>query len=186
MDRARRAGSLAPLVPHYEAQRWPSFCGIASAVTILKSFEQRELEMLNQWTFFRETVGPIRRSATVALRGMSMEALAAAIEGYGVDALPIYGADLDPNSLSGLLSRCSDPTVRLVVNYSRRAVGQAGFGHFSPILAFDGLSDRGLILDVASRFEPVWITSSDLLDAMLTIDRGTKRTRGLVLVTCPD
>lgn len=48
------------------------------------------------------------------------------------------------------LRRCSrDPSALMAFSYSRKALGQTGSGHFSPIGGFNEARDKVLILDVA-------------------------------------
>ena len=44
----------------------------------------------------------------------------------------------------------SRPGDYVLVNYDRKALGQAGPGHISPLGAYDAKTDRFLILDVSS------------------------------------
>ena len=70
----------------------------------------------------------------------------------------------------------------VVVNYSRRALGQPGGGHISPLGAYDADSDSFLILDVNPTRAPwVWVRAADLVAAMRTFD--TVENRGYLLVS---
>lgn len=69
----------------------------------------------------------------------------------------------------------------VVVNYVRRAVGQQGGGHFSPLGAYDAASDSFLLLDVNPTAAGwVWIPAPVLIGAMRTFD--TLEHRGYLLV----
>ena len=76
----------------------------------------------------------------------------------------------------------------VIVNYSRKALGQEPGGHISPLAAYDEKADRFLILDVARyKHPPVWVTTSDLFDAMNTPDSdNADKTRGYVLIAGKD
>jgi hypothetical protein len=70
----------------------------------------------------------------------------------------------------------------VIVNYVRRAVGQDGGGHFSPLGAYDADSDAFLLLDVnPSAAGWVWIPAPTLIKAMRTFD--TLENRGYVVVS---
>ena len=73
----------------------------------------------------------------------------------------------------------------VIVNFSRKALGQQTYGHISPLGAYDGKADRFLILDVARyKYPPVWVKTSDVFAAMNTEDAANdNKTRGFVLVT---
>lgn len=72
----------------------------------------------------------------------------------------------------------------VIVNYLRRAVGQEGSGHISPLGAYDALSDSFLVLDVNPAAAGwIWMPASTLIDGMRTFD--TLENRGYVLVHAP-
>ena len=70
----------------------------------------------------------------------------------------------------------------VLVNYARRALGQKGGGHISPLGAYDEQSDSFLIMDVNPNRAPwVWVAAEDLVEAMRTFD--TIENRGYLLVS---
>lgn len=70
----------------------------------------------------------------------------------------------------------------VLVNYSRKALGQRGGGHISPLGAYDQDSDSFLILDVNPNSAPwVWVRSDDLIRAMRTFD--TVENRGYLMIS---
>lgn len=70
----------------------------------------------------------------------------------------------------------------IIVNYSRKVVGQNGGGHFSPLAAYDKVSDSFLVLDVnPNRDTWAWIKSNVLFAAMGTFD--TIENRGYLLLS---
>ena len=76
----------------------------------------------------------------------------------------------------------------VVVNYLRKALGQVGGGHISPLAAYDPQNDSFLVLDVARyKYPPVWVTADRLFAAMDTQDADNQnKSRGYVLVQKPD
>lgn len=69
----------------------------------------------------------------------------------------------------------------IIVNYSRKALGQKGGGHISPVAAYDKKSDSFLIMDVNPNKAPwAWVKSIDLFNSMKTYD--TIENRGFILV----
>ena len=81
-----------------------------------------------------------------------------------------------------LAQNLATPHNFVVVNYSRRALGQPGDGHISPLGAYDADSDSFLILDVNPTRAPwVWVRAADLVAAMRTFD--TVENRGYLLVS---
>ena len=70
----------------------------------------------------------------------------------------------------------------VLVNYARKALGQTGGGHISPLGAYDAASDSLLIMDVNPNRAPwVWVRSDDLIAAMRTFD--TIQNRGYLLIS---
>ncbi len=69
----------------------------------------------------------------------------------------------------------------VIVNYTRRAVGQPGGGHISPLGAYDTASDSFLVLDVNPASAGwVWMPTATLVQGMRTFD--TVENRGYVVV----
>ncbi|MBS1129148.1 MAG: phytochelatin synthase-like protein [Proteobacteria bacterium] len=69
----------------------------------------------------------------------------------------------------------------VIVNYQRRAVGQTGGGHISPLGAYDAESDSVLVLDVNPSHHPwVWMPLATLIQGMRT--RDVAENRGYILV----
>ncbi len=72
----------------------------------------------------------------------------------------------------------------VIVGYQRKAVGQDGPPHISPLGAYDAQSDSFLVLDVnPSRTDWAWIPAETLIRAMRTFD--TVENRGYILVSAP-
>jgi Phytochelatin synthase len=69
----------------------------------------------------------------------------------------------------------------VIVNYTRRAVGQAGGGHISPLGAYDAASDSFLVLDVNPAAAGwVWMPTVTLVQAMRSFD--TVENRGYIVI----
>jgi len=83
--------------------------------------------------------------------------------------------------LIGNLQRGGD---YVIVNYQRKAVGQNGGGHISPLAAYDTASDSFLVLDVNPAAAAwVWMPAATLIAGMRSFD--TVENRGYLLVS-PD
>jgi hypothetical protein len=115
---------------------------------------------------------------------MTLAELAALLSSHGVKAEAIHGDQLSLEQFRGLLrANLSQPGDRLLANYNRPSLGQAGGGHIAPLAAFHAASDRVLILDVARyRYPSVWVPVADLWAAIRTIDSTSGRSRGLVTI----
>ena len=85
---------------------------------------------------------------------------------------------LDPSSLSLdsfraelLAALSSSPLSRLVVNFRRAELGQAGGGHWSPLAGYDAGTDSFLVLDVAKyKMPPFFVRADKLYGALATVD----------------
>jgi hypothetical protein len=70
----------------------------------------------------------------------------------------------------------------IVINYSRKPLGQKGGGHISPLVAYEEKTDSFLIMDVnPNKDQWVWVQFTDLIKAMNTFD--TIENRGLLFVS---
>ncbi len=70
----------------------------------------------------------------------------------------------------------------VIVNYQRKAAGQEGPAHISPLGAYDAQSDSFLVLDVnPSRTDWVWMPAANLIRGMRTFD--TVENRGYTVVS---
>ena len=80
--------------------------------------------------------------------------------------------------LVGNLKRRGD---YVIVNYQRKAVGQQGPPHISPLSAYDDQSDSFLVLDVnPASASWMWMPIATLIKGMRTFD--TVENRGYILV----
>lgn len=71
----------------------------------------------------------------------------------------------------------------LVISYSRKILGQTGSGHFSPLAAYDPVSDSVLILDTARfKYGAHWAKLPLVYEAMKPMDPDTGRSRGYAVL----
>lgn len=67
----------------------------------------------------------------------------------------------------------------MAVSYSRKALGQTGSGHFSPIGGYCKSSKRVLVMDVARfKYPSYWVTLEDLFNSLTPVDAATGQPRG--------
>lgn len=115
--------------------------------------------------------------------GLQLHQLAALLTANGIDVTTRVVDDAMPedtirNELVANMHQAGD---YVLVNYSRKTLGQGDVGHISPLGAYDKKSDSFLVLDVNPNTSKwVWITTHDLVAAMRTLD--TVENRGYVLV----
>jgi len=193
--RTRRA-DYGALVQWYETQANLAYCGVASSVMVLNSLAvaapKAEGYRTNRfWTQTNLFTVPASKSfveaTRVAREGMTLEQLHGLLASVGTRVQRYHGENLSLEQLRWLLRRgLAEGSDRLVANYDRRALGQTGGGHISPLAAYDPDQDRVLILDVARyRYPAVWVATPDLWRAIRSVDRSSGRSRGVLTVEAP-
>lgn len=184
---------LGPLSQWLETQANLAYCGVASSVMALNSLAVTApaaagygpYHFWTQQNLFDAAAGRrFTEPELVARQGMTLEQLHGLLAGQGVQVDRHHGENLSLGQFRMLLRRSlSDPGDRLLVNYRRSELGQQGGGHISPLAAYDLAGDRVLILDVARyRYPSVWVPAADLWRALRTVDPGSGRSRGLVII----
>lgn len=183
------------LIPNFAQQKNQSYCGVASAITVLNSLPVKKpvdpayapYAYFTQTNFFTRAVNKVINAQTVRAQGMTREQMARALAGLGVRTKTLSGDALTDASLRTLLKSALGPDGRFVLaNYYRATLGQVGGGHWSALAAFDAQSDRVLILDVARyKYPPAWVPLDALRRALDTLDTTSGKKRGLVIVSMP-
>lgn len=115
--------------------------------------------------------------------GLQLSQLGTLLRGYGLDvSIRVANGSLSDATIhKELVENLKHPGDYVLVNYTRKALGQNGDGHISPLGAYDAQSDSFLIMDVDPNIAGwVWVSSADLIAAMRTFD--TVENRGYVLV----
>jgi len=190
--RTRRA-DYGALVQWYETQANLAYCGVASSVMVLNSLAVKAPKAEGYgtnrfWTQTNLFTVPASRSfveaSRVAREGMTLEQLHGLLASVGTGVRRYHGDNLSLEELRLLLRRgLAERSDRLLANYDRRALGQKGGGHISPLAAYDPDQDRVLILDVARyRYPAVWVTTPDLWRAIRSVDPSSGRSRGVLII----
>jgi len=178
------------LVHTYVSQERPSYCGVASSVTVLNALPIAAPDpVFNQVNFFNPAAQRIRSAEDVGRGGMSLDDLGDLLRAHPVEAKVVHASDTTLEDFRATVSKnLGNASDYVIVNYDRSEVGQESLGHISPLAAYDAPSDRFLLLDVARyKYPPVWVAAADLFRAMRTTDPSTGKSRGFVLVSpAPD
>ncbi len=75
----------------------------------------------------------------------------------------------------------------MIVNFSRKFLGQTGDGHYSPIGGYHQQRDLVLIMDVARfKYPPYWVSLSSMWNSMRVKDDQTGLSRGYFIVSIPN
>jgi hypothetical protein len=115
--------------------------------------------------------------------GLTLQELRGVLAAHGVRATARHAAADDGVAAfrTDLLAAFGESERFVIANYDSRSIGQAGYGHISPLAAFDAVTDSVLLLDVSGHLNPwFWVPVRDLYLAMHTLD-GTAY-RGYVTV----
>jgi hypothetical protein len=190
---SRERADYGPLAEQFLTQANLAYCGVASAVMVLNSLAvpAPAVEGYGAYRFWTQANvfdPPATRAfahpARVAREGMTLPQLHGLLASHGLVVERHHGERLSLEQFRALLRRnLADPGDRLVVNYHRPAVGQAGGGHIAPIAAYHGPTDRVLILDVARyRYPSVWVPVEDLWQAIRAVDASSGRSRGVLVL----
>ena len=181
------------LAPNFTVQQTQSYCGIASAVTVLNSMPigkpvepvYAPYAYFTQKNFFTPKVEKIISARIVMSQGITREEMTDALAQLGVKTRTIAGDTLTDDSLRTLLQTAlGDDGQFVLANYFRANLGQVGGGHWSVLAAYDAQTDHVLILDVAKyKYPPAWVRLGTLRQALDTLDTTSNKSRGLVLVT---
>jgi len=121
----------------------------------------------------------------------SVEEFRAAVKEVCIERVDNFDPSLpliEDEAESGCSSKCCDKEQDsrkfLVVTYNRGTLNQTGSGHFSPIAAYDPISDKVLILDTARfKYGPHWVSLPLMFDAMIPCDPSTSQSRGYILLS---
>ncbi|EAQ74049.1 putative phytochelatin synthase-like protein [Synechococcus sp. WH 5701] len=182
-----------PLAEQFLTQANLAYCGVASMVMVLNSLAVPAPSAAGYgsyrfWTqenvFEAAATRAVLSPEVVARQGMTLQELGDLLASHGLQARAIHGDRLSLAQFRLLVrSNLAQSSDRLLVNYDRKALGQAGGGHISPLAAYNAATDRVLILDVARyRYPSVWVPLTDLWQAIRTTDTSSGRSRGVVVV----
>ena len=193
MESTARAAYWA-LSAQFVTQKTQAFCGAASLVMVLNNLpvtkpttaEYAPFGIFTQDDLFDTTTDPIVRADWIAHHGITLDQLGKLAAHFGVQAEIVHAtADGLPAFRRKVAEALATPGQYVLVNFKRSALQQVGYGHISPLAAYDARSDRFLIMDVARyKYPPAWVKATDLYAALDTVDVGNGgATRGYVILT---
>lgn len=163
------SADLPGLSRWFQAQEKRSWCGVATAVTVLAAL--RGQAMAQEQLFTREA-SAVRSWWAVTFGGMSLGDLEGLLAAHGVVAERHHADEGVAVFRAAVVANAGRADDYLIVNWQRSALGQEGAGgHLSPIAAYDAAGDRVLVLDVAAhRYPWAWFPLPRLFAAMDTRD----------------
>src|SRR6516225_8593616 len=183
-----------PLASNFLTQKTQAYCGVASIVMVLNALgvpappvpEYAPYRTFTQDNLLTQETDAILPRETLARQGMTLDQIGGILATEPVKAEVHHASMSSVDEFRKLASAyLGEPGHFVIVNYLRKALGEQSGGHISPLAAYDGKTDRFLILDVARyKYPPVWVKTADMFAAMNTPDAvNDNKSRGFVLVT---
>ncbi len=170
------------LAEQFHTQADPAFCGLGTLVVALNALAIDPGRMWKgPWRWYTEELldccVPLD---TVRARGLTLDELGCLARCNGAVATVHRAVDADESALGSAIAAAAGGDGSVVVaSYDRRALGQTGGGHFSPIGGWHAGRASALVLDVARfKYPPHWVAVSRLHEAMRSVDPETGRSRG--------
>jgi glutathione gamma-glutamylcysteinyltransferase len=177
--------SYFKLAQQFHTQSDPAYCGLGTLVCALNALG---IDPARQWKgpwrwFSEELLDCCKSLEEIRQLGLSLDEVACLARCSGADvAMHRPGAEHAIGRFrEHAIETARDETAVLIVNYSRRTLGQTGDGHFSPIGGYHAGSDSVLVLDTARfKYPPHWVSVEQLFAAMQAQDGATGRPRGWI------
>ncbi|KAL4156298.1 hypothetical protein PRNP1_005329 [Phytophthora ramorum] len=176
-----------PLAEQFITQAEPAFCGLATLAMCLNALQIDPGRLWKgPWRWFSEELFDCCTSLSVAKeKGISMSEFICLARCNGV-LTEDYRAtsDFTLEQFRDIVKHsCATSSEIVVLNYSRKVLGQTGDGHFSPIGGYHAERDMVLLMDVARfKYPPHWVKLSRVFDAMQRVDQSMDLPRGLVVL----
>eukprot|EP00002_Diphylleia_rotans_P040137 TRINITY_DN9461_c0_g1_i3.p1 TRINITY_DN9461_c0_g1~~TRINITY_DN9461_c0_g1_i3.p1 ORF type:complete len:489 (+),score=67.39 TRINITY_DN9461_c0_g1_i3:68-1534(+) len=173
------------LAEQYTTQSEPAYCGLGTLSMVLNSLQLDPNRLWKgPWRWFSEDMLDCCKPLSVVKKeGITFSEFSCLARCNGAHVREYRGEESSEEQFrQHVIEATTKERVHLVTSFSRKALGQTGDGHFSPIGAYHN-SDQVLVLDVARfKYPPYWCNLTDLWLAMRQVDAKTGRSRGYFLV----
>jgi hypothetical protein len=191
-DSAGVKGHFWTICRYFVSEKFLTYCGIASSVTVLNSLGVEAPEdpqiypytMFTQDNIFTEDVLRHRRPLEVEKGGNTLQQLASILGALHVQVATCFASELSLDTCrEDLVTVLKSPDRRVIVDFDRQALHQKGSGHFSPLAAYHEGEDRFLLMDVARyKAPPCWVKAAVLYEALRGTDPASQKSRGFLVV----
>lgn len=147
---AGTAEAFFPLVSQYQTQSHPAFCGLTTLTIILNALAIDPARVwMHPWRWFTESLLECCVELDDAkARGVTLDKLAQIGRCNGADVRVFRGLP-ETAARALVIDAVQQNQCFIAVGYNRATLRQTGSGHYSPIAAYDEVSDSVLILDTA-------------------------------------
>ncbi|TMW55560.1 hypothetical protein Poli38472_010442 [Pythium oligandrum] len=176
-----------PLAEQFITQAEPAYCGLSTLAMCLNALQIDPGRLWKgAWRWFSEELFDCCTSLSVAKeKGISLSEFICLARCNGVMTSDVRAnEDFTLDQFREIVKKsCATNNQIVVLNYSRKVLGQTGDGHFSPIGGYHEERDMVLLLDVARfKYPPHWVKLSLVHAAMQRIDESSGKPRGLVVL----
>ncbi|KAF9388573.1 hypothetical protein CPB97_000791 [Podila verticillata] len=178
------------LVGNFTTQSEPAFCGPSSLAMVLNSLEvdpQRQWKGAWRW-YSDELLECCAPADQVKAKGITFNQFACLSKCHcDVQVRRANQVSLEQFK-KDLEMVCSRDDIHMVVSFSRKALGQTGDGHFSPIGGYVPSAGMVLVLDTARfKYPSYFVSVKELWKSLFPIDVETGSSRGYFLLSAnPD
>ncbi|KAF9428275.1 hypothetical protein BGZ94_002906 [Podila epigama] len=174
------------LVGNFTTQSEPAYCGPSSLAMVLNSLEvdpQRQWKGAWRW-YSDELLECCAPAEQVKAKGITFNQFACLskchcdvqVRRANQVSLEQFKRDLE--------MVCSRDDIHMVVSFSRKALGQTGDGHFSPIGGYVPEAGMVLVLDTARfKYPSYFVSVEKLWKSLFPIDVETGASRGYFLLS---
>ncbi|KAF9898130.1 hypothetical protein BX616_004454 [Lobosporangium transversale] len=174
------------LVGNFTTQSETAFCGPSSLAMVLNSLEvdpQRQWKGAWRW-YSDELLQCCAPTEQVKAKGITFNQFACLskchcdvqVRRANQTSLEQFKKDLE--------MVCSRDDIHMVVSFSRKALGQTGDGHFSPIGGYVPKAGMVLVLDTARfKYPSYFVSVEKLYESLFPIDVETGTSRGYFLLS---
>ncbi|KAG0287439.1 hypothetical protein BGZ97_007096 [Linnemannia gamsii] len=174
------------LVGNFTTQSEPAYCGPSSLAMVLNSLEvdpQRQWKGAWRW-YSDELLECCAPAEQVKAKGITFNQFACLskchcdvqVRRANQISLEQFKQDLE--------MVCSRDDIHMVVSFSRKALGQTGDGHFSPIGGYVPKAGMVLVLDTARfKYPSYFVSVEKLYESLFPIDAETGSSRGYFLLS---
>jgi hypothetical protein len=178
---------------HLVTQQTQTFCSIATSVTILNYIagDMAPVDPLydpyGYWTqdnFFNHCTEKVVPKKVVSQIGSTLDQVGEMLLCHNVSVSVVKANETTLSAFRTVLKETLSKGQQIASNFYRTSLGEAGGGHFSPLMAYAEATDHVLLADVARfKYPPVWVPVSQFYDSMLTIDSTSGLYRGFIIVS---
>ncbi|KAF9093948.1 hypothetical protein BGX29_009729 [Mortierella sp. GBA35] len=174
------------LVGNFTTQSEPAYCGPSSLAMVLNSLEvdpQRQWKGAWRW-YSDELLECCAPAEQVKAKGITFNQFACLSKCHcDVQVRRANQVSIEQFK-QDLEMVCSRDDIHMVVSFSRKALGQTGDGHFSPIGGYVPKAGMVLVLDTARfKYPSYFVSVEKLWQSLFPIDAETGSSRGYFLLS---